>query len=243
MCLIKHVTIQRDLQVPMARILVVEDDRHLRVIIKAYLEAEEHNVELAENGETARAFLKTAQFDLLILDWMLPDRTGVEICQEYRAKGGSALVMMLTARHDAKDKATALDAGADDYLVKPFDQIEFQARIRALLRRQGSWGSSSNKITVRDLEIDTLKKTVTRAGQEIDLRPREYSLLEFLARHKGQSFTAEALFARLWNTDSVAAQETVRMHVMTLRKKIGDDASENPLIISSRGRGYKISDS
>lgn len=227
----------------MARILVVEDDRHLRAIIKAYLEVEEHDVEMAENGETARAFLKTGPFDLLILDWMLPDRTGVEICQEYRARGGSALVMMLTARHDSKDKATALDAGADDYLVKPFDQIEFQARVRALLRRQGSWGSSTNKITIRDLEIDTLKKTVTRAGNEIELRPREYSLLEFLAKHKGQSFTAEALFARLWNTDSIAAQETVRMHVMTLRKKIGDDTADNPVIVSSRGRGYKISDS
>lgn len=227
----------------MARILVVEDDRHLRTIIKAYLEAEEHDVELAENGQTARAFLKTGDFDLLILDWMLPDRTGVEICQEYRQGGGSALIMMLTARHDAKDKATALDAGADDYLVKPFDQIEFQARVRALLRRQGSWGSVSNKIMVRDLVIDTLKKTVSRDGAEIELRPREYSLLEFLAKHKGQSFTAEALFARLWNTDSVAAQETVRMHVMTLRKKLGDGTAENPIIVSSRGRGYKIADS
>jgi DNA-binding response OmpR family regulator len=227
----------------MARILVVEDDRHLRTIIKAYLQAEEHDVELAEDGETARAFLKTGEFDFLILDWMLPDRTGVEICQEYRQRGGSALVMMLTARHDAKDKATALDAGADDYLVKPFEQIEFQARVRALLRRQGSWGSVSNKITVGDLVIDTLKKTVSRGGAEIELRPREFSLLEFLSKHKGQSFTAEALFARLWNTDSVAAQETVRMHVMTLRKKLGDDNAENPIIVSSRGRGYKIADS
>ena len=223
----------------MARILVVEDDNTLRSLINAFLMDGEHEVHLAENGQVARAQLKLNEYDLIILDWMLPDLTGIEICQAYRTRGGKAPIMMLTSRSDKYDKATGLDAGADDYMVKPFEQVEFQARVRALLRRPGAFGSQTNKIRIRELEIDTVKKTVALSGDAIELRPREYALLEFLMRHPGQSFTAEALFTRLWNTDALAAQETVRMHIMALRKKI-QDTNENPLIVSMRGRGYKI---
>ena len=223
----------------LARILVVEDDTTLRQLISAYLMEGDHDVHCAADGQTARAYMKLNDYDLILFDWMLPDLTGIELCQGYRAAGGKAPVMLLTARNDKYDKATGLDAGADDYMVKPFEQVEFQARIRALLRRPGAFGKQSSVITIRELAIDTVKKTVARSGQEIELRPREYALLEFLMRHPGQSFTAEALFTRLWNTDAIAAQETVRMHIMTLRKKI-DDKNDDPLIVSMRGRGYKI---
>lgn len=217
-------------ELKMPTVLLVEDDLYIRQLIKVYLHAEGHFVDEAETGSAALAHLKLADYDLILLDWMLPDLTGVEICQKYRDKGGTALVMMLTSRKDKYDKVTALDAGADDYLVKPIDQMEFQARVRALLRQRGSWGSRTTKITIRDLEVDTVKQTVVRNGMEIELRPREYLLLEFLMKHPGQSFTAEALFARLWKTDSVAAQETVRMHIMALRKKLMDEAAPEPLI-------------
>jgi DNA-binding response OmpR family regulator len=219
------------------KILVVDDDEVISELVCAYLSSPDYVVETASNGEDAECLLAVSSFDLIILDWMLPDTTGIEICRSFRARGGRAAILMLTSRSDKFDKAAGLDAGADDYLVKPFDRVEFQARVRALLRRPESW--SAKVLKVRDVELDTANRKVVRGGKEIALRPREYALLELLMRHPGQSFTADAIFRRIWESTSSSSVETVRMHVMSLRKKLAD-SEESPLITSSRGLGYKI---
>jgi len=219
------------------KILVVDDDQVVSELVCAYLSNPDYVVETAKDGKDAECLLAVSSFDLIVLDWMLPDTTGIEICREFRARGGRAAILMLTSRSDRFDKAAGLDAGADDYLVKPFDQVEFQARVRALLRRPESW--SAKIIKVRDVELDTANRKVFRGGKEIALRPREYALLELLLRHPGQSFTADAIFRRIWESTSSSSVETVRMHVMALRKKLAD-SEESPLISSSRGLGYRI---
>lgn len=221
----------------MAKILVVEDDRILRELIKAYLLDGEHVVDTVENGETALLQLSLSEYDLIVLDWMLPDITGPDICRHYRNKNGQAPILFLTSRGDKRDKATGLDAGADDYLVKPFEQIEFQARIRALLRRRNPW--QGNVLKVNALEVDTNTQTVRRDGCEIKLRPKEFALLELLITNPGKSFTAETILNKLWTYDSETSVQTVRMHVMSLRKKL-ERQGEPPLISSSRGLGYRL---
>lgn len=221
----------------MAKILIVEDDRILRELVKAYLTASEHVVDAVDCGKMAQIRLSEDEYDLIILDWMLPDIPGPEICRCYRNRGGQAPILFLTAKSDKRDKATGLDAGADDYLVKPFEQIEFQARVRALLRRRNSW--QGNILKLNDLELDTERQLVSRGGREIKLRPKEFALLELLVRNAGKSFTAETLFRKLWHSDSESSLETVRMHVMSLRKKL-ELEGEQPLIYSSRGLGYRL---
>ena len=223
------------------KILLVEDDQHLAQLIKAYLQEGGNLVDWADTGEKANGYMLTNEYDLFILDWMLPDLTGVEICQNYRSRGGASPVILLTARGREEDKVVGLDAGADDYLVKPFGQAEFNARVRALLRRPKSFGGKI--LQVQDVEIDTATETVTRAGRDVELRPKEYSLLEFLMRHPGQSFTAEALIERVWQSDATTSIDAVRMHVMALRRKLGDSDNESGggLIKNVRGKGYKIS--
>lgn len=221
----------------MAKILIVEDDRILRELVKAYLNASEHVVDAVDCGKAAQIRLSQDEYDLIILDWMLPDIPGPEICRCYRNRGGQAPILFLTARSDKRDKATGLDSGADDYLVKPFEQIEFQARVRALLRRRNSW--QGNILKLNDLELDTERQLVYRGGREIKLRPKEFALLELLMRNEGKSFTSETLFRKLWHSDSESSLETVRMHVMALRKKL-EAEGEQPLIHSSRGLGYRL---
>ncbi len=221
----------------MTKILVVDDDPIITDLIGAYLADTGALIEYAADGEQAGALLAVSKYDLLILDWVLPDVSGVEICRDYRTRGGRSSILMLTSKSDRYDKAAGLDAGADDYLVKPFDEVEFKARVRALLRRPETW--SDKVLRHKDIEINTSNHTVLKAGKEIMLRPREFALLELLLRHPGQNFTAEAIFRRLWESTSNSSVETVRTHVMSLRKKLGD-TDQQPLISSNRGLGYKI---
>ncbi len=222
----------------MAKILVVDDDRIITELVSAYLSgSDNHLIEVAANGKDALALLAISKFDLIVLDWMLPDISGLEVCRTFRDRGGRTAILMLTSKSDRFDKAAGLDAGADDYLVKPFDQIEFQARVRALLRRPDSW--SDKVIRVKDLEVHSNNHKVFKGGKEIILRPKEFALLELLARHPGQNFSADAIHQRIWDSSSKSSSETVRMHVMSLRKKLGD-SEEEPLISSTRGVGYSI---
>jgi DNA-binding response OmpR family regulator len=222
----------------LAKILVIDDDRIITELVSAYLTGcDNHLIEVAENGKDALSLLAVSTFDLVILDWMLPDISGIEVCRTFRARGGRAAILMLTSKSDRFDKAAGLDAGADDYLVKPFDQVEFQARVRALLRRPDSW--TDKVIKVKDLEVHSSNHKVFKSGREIVLRPKEFALLELLARHPGQNFTADAIHQRIWDSNSKSSIETVRMHVMALRKKLGDSEHE-PLITSTRGLGYTI---
>jgi two-component system phosphate regulon response regulator PhoB len=164
---------------------------------------------------------------------------GVEICKQFRSNGGSTPILLLTSKNSSEEKATGLDSGADDYLVKPFDPTELMARLRALLRRPV--GFTGKMLKVQDVEMDTSTFRVTRAGKEVDLALKEIAILELLMRHPNQRFTAEALLQRVWRSDASASVETVRTHMKTLRKKLSD-SNENPLIRTTRHLGYRIVD-
>ncbi len=223
----------------MAKILVVEDDRILRELVTSYLCAGDYVVDSASNGDLALALLSENEYDLIVLDWMMPGISGLEVCRQYRNNRGQAPILFLTSRADKRDKAAGLDAGADDYLVKPFEQIEFQARVRALLRRNKQW--QGKLIKVDGVELDTDRQIARRNGQELNLRPKEFALLELLMKFPGRSFTADSLYRKLWSSDSDTSVETVRMHIMSLRKKL-DQPGQVQLITSSRGRGYKMAE-
>lgn len=223
----------------MAKILLVEDDKTIGKLVALQLERDHHLVERVDTGKDALFNLKIHDYDLVILDWMLPDLSGLEVCKGYRDSGGKVPILMLTARGEAEDKVSALDTGADDYLVKPFVPVELAARIRALLRRPSVIAGKS--LTVRDIVLDTGMRQVCRAGIPIELTAKEFSLLELLMRHPNQSFSVEAILDRLWKSEASASLETVRTHVKTLRRKLGD-SEENPIIRTKRGLGYRVVD-
>jgi DNA-binding response OmpR family regulator len=223
----------------MAKILLVEDDLSVSYLVQFQLEHDRHLVESVRFGLDALAQLEIVNFELLIIDWMLPDISGVSVCRQFREKGGYTPILMLTGRSAVEDKATALDAGADDYLVKPFHPLELQARVRALVRRASF--PRGKVVKVQDVELNEVTCQVKRAGKLIELRPKEFALLEFLMKHPNQSFTAEAILLRLWKTDSETSVETVRTHIKRLRSKLGDN-EENPLIRTTRHLGYRFVD-
>jgi two-component system OmpR family response regulator len=225
----------------MAKILLVEDDDSLAFLLKMQLEQSRHLVDVARKGLDALSQLRgNMSYELVILDWMLPDIAGVEVCKQFRSSGGRVPVLMLTAKGTVEDKATGLNAGADDYLVKPFHPTELDARVNALLRRPATY--AGKKLLVRDIELDTSAGTVNRAGTEIELTAKEFSLLELLMRYPNQSFSLEAILDRVWDSDSAASIDTVRTHMKTLRKKIGDNNETDGIIRTKRGQGYRIVD-
>ncbi|MFN8659950.1 MAG: response regulator transcription factor [Candidatus Obscuribacterales bacterium] len=221
----------------MAKILLVEDDLGVAQLIEFTLESERYVIDHYTRVNDALAALKTAEYDLLILDWALPDNTGVELCKQYRSMGGSKPVLMLTARESSRDKVAGLNAGADDYVVKPFDPDELVARAKALLRRPPVIAGSILKVS--SIEMDTSNFTVKLAGQSISLLPKEFAILQLLMEHPDRYFTAEAILARVWRSDLPVSTDSVRTQMKTLRKKLGgtDDGS---VIENTRGLGYKI---
>jgi len=222
----------------MAKIVVVEDDKDLVTLIKGILSIERHTIDSAHDGHEALAIIQMHPYDLVILDWMLPGRTGTEICRDYRARGGSAPILMLTAKAEVDDRAEGLDSGADDYLTKPFHPKEFSARVRALLRRPQAVMAKTLKAA--DIELDPGQIKVFKASHEIHLLPKEFALLELFLRYPTQVFSAEALLDRVWNTDSSASLDTVRTYIKTLRKKI-DTNPKDSLIRTVHGVGYSLS--
>lgn len=222
----------------MAKIVVVEDDKDLVNLIKGILSVERHTIDSVHDGHEALAIIQMHPYDLVILDWMLPGKNGTEICKDYRARGGAAPILMLTAKSAVDDRAEGLDAGADDYLTKPFHPKEFTARVRALLRRPQAVVSKTMK--AGDIELDPGQVKVFKANQEIHLLPKEFALLELFLRYPTQVFSAEALLDRVWNTDSSASLDTVRTYIKTLRKKI-DNNTKDSLIRTVHGVGYSLS--
>ena len=221
----------------MAKILLVDDDLSLLETLSEWLVGEHHVVDAVSSAQEARERLEQITYDVVVLDWRLPDGEGPKICQEFRANKGTAPVIMLTARADIADKEHGLDMGADDYLTKPFNPKELSARIRALLRRPHQVQDNVRK--VGNFTLDPGSFRVTRDGKEIQLLPKEFALLEFFMRHPGQVFSLETLLDRLWSTDSEASPETVRVHLTRLRGKI--DTEGSPSIIRTIHRvGYKL---
>lgn len=221
----------------MAKILVVEDDAELGESYRDWLTQEKHTVEILTDGGEATLRLKTYQYDIIVLDWNLPKVSGLEICQQYRALAGTTPILMITGKNTVDDKVMGLDAGADDYLTKPFHLKELSSRIRALLRRPTP--VLDNTLVVGSLELNSQMRCVKRNGKEIPLLPREFALLEFLMRHPGEIFNPEALLNRIWNSESESSIYTVYTYIKTLRRKIAGDDGKSP-IVNVHGVGYKI---
>jgi two-component system response regulator QseB len=224
----------------MPKILLVEDDVDLSYVVRSQLEHEGMLVDVAFDGTEASSMLRIVPYDLVVLDWMLPGVTGIDICKQYRARNGKAPILMLTAMGTITDKAAGLDAGADDYLVKPFHPTELSARVRALLRRPPNMSQPS--IKVRNLELYPDLNLVVKDGKEIDLTAKELGILSLLMRHPNRFFTADAIFSRVWKSESVTSPETIRTHLKLLRRKLEDTDDNDPLIKNIRGLGYKISE-
>jgi len=221
----------------MAKILLVEDDEGLVDQLKSYLSAEGHALDSAGDGATAEELLKMYRYELIILDIDLPDTTGVSICAGFRSLGGTTPILMLTGKSSIRDKETGLDAGADDYLTKPFNARELSARIRSLLRRPQS--PPSDVLRMQDLVVDTVAKTVTRGGDEVKLLPKEFAILVFMLRHRNQIFDADAILERVWPMEAESSPEAVRQCIKRLREKIDSDRDKS-IITTIRGFGYTI---
>jgi len=223
------------------RILVVEDQESLANRIKDVLKGERYHVELAFDGETGLEKTLIEEFDLVILDILLPGMNGVDVMKEIRGAGSKVPVLMLTARDKVQDKVTGLDAGADDYLTKPFAIPELLARIRSLLRRES--GATSSILSAGDLTVDTNNREVTLGGELVSLTPKEFSILEFLLYNKDRVLSRLSIAEHAWgdNFDLFSMTNFVDVHVKNLRKKIRDDG-EDKIIQTVRGVGYIIKD-
>jgi DNA-binding response OmpR family regulator len=220
-------------------ILVVEDDQRLARLLKRVLTEERHTVDLAHSGQTGLELALSAGYDLMILDLMLPDLDGVQVCRRARADGVATPVLMLTARGAVEDRVAGLDAGADDYLVKPFAMEELLARVNALLRRRDRALEAASEFRVDDLVLDLLRREVRRAGRLIELTPKEFALLEYLMRNAGLALSRTQIIDHVWRYDLDAVSNVVDIYIHYLRDKV-DRGFERPLIKTVRGVGYKI---
>jgi DNA-binding response OmpR family regulator len=219
------------------RVLLVEDHKPLVRALRQGLEEEGLAVDVAYDGEEADFKARTAQYDAVILDIMLPKKDGLTLLKEWRQAGLKAHVLMLTARGTLDDKVRGLDTGADDYLTKPFELEELLARLRALLRR--GHDVKDPVIRIRDLEIDTATRTVKRAGQAIHLTPREYALLQFLAFHRGRVVSRTMIWEHLYDEHDENTSNVVDVYIRYLRNKI-DKGFEPQLILTRWGEGYML---
>ncbi len=223
----------------MAKILVIEDDVDFALTVEHALTTANHTVEMAHDGGSAVEYLRQGQYDIIILDWQLPDMQGIDILTKFRARGGSTPVLMLTGKSQIRDKEVGLDGGADDYLTKPFDARELVARVRALLRRPSVAPSSS--LALHDIVLDPVKHRLTKGGKEVHLQPRDFALLEFFMRHPDEIFSTEALLTRVWHQDSDASSAGLRAAIVRIRKAIDDDAQDSKSWIENVARvGYRM---
>jgi DNA-binding response OmpR family regulator len=217
------------------RILLVEDNRRLNHEVKMSLIDEGYAVDTAFDGVEGQAFAESAPYDVLILDILLPEKDGLEVCRDLRRQHVSTPILLLTARDTVSDRVRGLDSGADDYLVKPFALSELLARVRALLRRSGE--EKSAVLHVGDLSIDPATHLVERAGQRIELTPRLFALLEYLMRHPNQVLTREMIANHIWNYEFTGTLNAVEVCMRRLRCQV-DEAFPIKLLETVRGVGY-----
>ncbi len=223
------------------KILVVDDETELTDPLSRLLTREGYSVDTAYDGITGSKLALTQNYDLLILDWMLPGKTGLQICQELRRQGISTPVLFLTAKDTLDDRVEGLDAGADDYLVKPFELRELLARVRALLRRSPSQtpATAVNKITVADLELDSDNQLAYRQQRVIELSEKESQLLKYFMENPGQLLTHTQIMEHLWQDEEQPSSNVIAALVRLLRRKI-EVAGETQLIHSVYGKGYRF---
>ena len=221
------------------RVLVVEDERKISAYVKRGLEEQGYAVDTAFTGREALDWAETVTFDLIVLDILLPELDGVAVCRELRQRGVRTPVLILTARDTIDDRVAGLDAGADDYLMKPFALKELLARLRALARRAADTPKSPI-LELGDLTLDTLTRRVKRGGKVVELTAKEYAVLECLMRDQGRVLTRTMIAEHVWNYDVYNQSNVVDVYIRNLRRKI-DDPFETKLIHTVRGAGYQLS--
>jgi two-component system OmpR family response regulator len=228
------------------KVLIVEDDETLRSVLRYNLIKEGYETIIAGDGVQAVDLARQEKPDLIILDLMLPKMDGLEVCRVLR-KEMIVPILMLTARAEEIDKIVGLEMGADDYLTKPFSMRELLARVRAMLRRTEMMRRTARDETadlpvihIGKLEIDPSRHSILKAGQPLELTPKEFDLLVFLARNRGQVFNRDTLLAKVWGYDYAGDTRTVDVHMRWLREKVEDDPDSPKLLITLRGVGYKL---
>lgn len=221
------------------RVLVAEDEKELNRLITRRLEDEHYAVDSVYDGTSALDYLNSADYDIAVLDIMMPGLDGISVVKQYRQAGGAAPVLFLTARDSVSDRVTGLDSGADDYLVKPFSFQELLARLRALVRRKNE--NRKSTLELADLYVDLYSRKVTRGGKEIDLSSKEFAILEYLMMNEGRVLERESIRTHVWSWDYDGESNVVDVYIRFLRKKI-DDGFQKKLIHTVRGAGYMIKD-
>lgn len=218
------------------KLLLIEDDPLLGKSLQKGLREADYAVDWARDGEEGWHLLHTGDYDGVVLDWMLPKIAGIEILKRDRAAGGQTPILLLTARDATADTIAGLDAGADDYLIKPFEFSVLLARLRALVRRR--YDKPASCIRIADLEVDLAKREVHRAGTSIALTPREFALLELLALHTNQVVSRAEIWSKVYESDDEGESNAIDVFISHLRRKI--DAGHAPLLRTVRGRGYML---
>jgi two-component system copper resistance phosphate regulon response regulator CusR len=220
------------------RILVVEDDRKVANFIQSGLAEEGYAVDVLYEGSHAGEQAGACDYDAVVLDLMLPGRSGFQVLRDIRARKNALPILILTAKDTVQERVAGLDGGADDYMVKPFALAELSARLRAVMRRGAA---RENVLRVADLEMDTVRRVVRRAGKPIDLKPKEYALLEFLVCNSDRPVTKSLIIEHVWNIHFDSVSNVVEVHINSLRNKI-DRGFGKPLIHTIRGVGYILTD-
>jgi two-component system OmpR family response regulator len=221
------------------RILVIEDDPAVADYIRNGLDELGYNADIANDGKEGLFLATSENYDLLVVDRMLPEIDGITVVKTIRASNQSVPILFLSALGEVDDRVSGLEAGGDDYLTKPFAFSELKARIEALLRRSQSSNGPVTELTVDDLKMDLLRRTVSRNGDDIELQPREFRLLEYLMRHAGQVVTRTMLLENVWDYHFDPQTNVIDVHISRLRRKI-DKGYEKPLLETVRGAGYRL---
>jgi two-component system alkaline phosphatase synthesis response regulator PhoP len=223
-----------------ARVLLVEDEPALLVSLSDRLLAEGYTVETAEDGDTALETASGGGFDVILLDVMLPGKSGFDVCRDLRQRGVATPILMLTARGQVVDKVLGLKLGADDYLTKPFDMMELLARVEALLRRAPAAAAPEGTYVFGDVRVDFKSAEITRGGEPVDLSALEYKLLRHFIEHRGELLTRDRLLDEVWGYDAIPTTRTVDVHVASLRQKLEPHPSRPSYLLTVHGLGYKF---
>jgi DNA-binding response OmpR family regulator len=224
----------------MARILIAEDEPGIALTLEDDLTLDGYEVEVVTDGEAASRRGREGAFDLLLLDIMLPVKTGFDVCRELRRAGVSAPILILTARTQEADKIMGLDLGADDYVTKPFSPHELRARIRAMLRRSAARSTEPQIFAFRDIEVDFTRGELRRGGTPLETSALEFKLLATFIRNRGRLLSREQLLDQVWGHGIAVTERVVDNQVLSLRKKIEADATEPRILVSVRGMGYRF---